>query len=337
MKHSYISPQVRRMHRWAGLLVVATLICGGIALFTAGRAQNWFSPGVTVRILMPESGLFGLSAGARVEIFGTDAGSIRSVVIRAHEQSYAEADIRRDFLPFLRDDSRAVIRRQFGVAGAAYLEITQGSGAPLDPEYLVIEASADRAPTETLETIIDELRSEALPILAEIKRATTVYADLGEQLQNPQGSLQQLLANLNSLTQRIDDGQGTLGRLLTDDSLYTDVQTITRNLGQRIEQTDPILTDAQTISANIARLTTSLEQEADTLPLLLNNLADASSELPALSWQLQATLQQMEALLQQLRGHWLLGGSSDAAPQDLGQTHRLPPWNVPELQPTTAP
>ena len=51
---------------------------------------------------------------------------------------------------FVRSDSKATIRKTFGIAGDAYIEITRGFGQPLDWEYAVIEAVSDRKPTDTV-------------------------------------------------------------------------------------------------------------------------------------------------------------------------------------------
>ncbi|MFO1158984.1 MAG: hypothetical protein U1E60_09105 [Reyranellaceae bacterium] len=60
--------------------------------------------------------------------------------------------------PFIRR-SVVSIRRQFGMAGAAFIDISRGTGPELDWSYAVIAASSDRAPTGTLGQMIDELRA----------------------------------------------------------------------------------------------------------------------------------------------------------------------------------
>ena len=68
-------------------------------------------------------------------------------------------------IPFVRRDSRAVIRKRFGVAGDSYLEISRGLSEPLDWEYAVIDASADRAPTDTIGDVLDEVRTKIFPVI----------------------------------------------------------------------------------------------------------------------------------------------------------------------------
>ena len=61
-----------------------------------------------------------------------------------NEKMHAEVRIDSEMAVFVRSDSKATIRRTFGSAGDAYLEITRGFGEPLDWEFAVINAVSDR-------------------------------------------------------------------------------------------------------------------------------------------------------------------------------------------------
>jgi len=60
---------------------------------------------------------------------------------------YAEADVDDQARAFIRRDSRALIRRRYGIAGAAFVEIGRGTGAELDWNYAMIPAVTERDPT----------------------------------------------------------------------------------------------------------------------------------------------------------------------------------------------
>ena len=172
-----------------------------------------------LRIVLPEQGLFGLAAGAPVEVLGTKAGEVKRIVIDPGQSFYAEADIDDAMRTFIRRDSRAFIRKQFGIAGAAYLEISRGQGEPLDWDFAVITAEVDRAPTENVGQLVEDLRAKVLPIIDQTNRAVTALADLAEQLRAPDGKLNQLLASTDQIVGNIARGDGVVGRLLTDDRL----------------------------------------------------------------------------------------------------------------------
>ena len=71
-----------------------------------------------------------------------------------------------------------VIRKQFGVAGAAYLDISRGAGESLDWEYAVLSAETDRAPTESLGEIITDLRNKIFPVIDETHQAIETFSQL---------------------------------------------------------------------------------------------------------------------------------------------------------------
>src|SRR6185295_546259 len=81
--------RTRYMDEWVGLLVlVSVAVFFGVAL-QAGVLRDWFKPVSTLRILLPEAGVAGLSVGADVEVLGTKAGTITRVVIDPSQQMYA--------------------------------------------------------------------------------------------------------------------------------------------------------------------------------------------------------------------------------------------------------
>jgi len=110
-----------------GLIVLAVLLFV-ISMLQANAVREWLHPSLELRLVLPDEGLFGLSKGARIEILGTPAGTVTDIVIDPDQKIHATARINPDMAPFVRRDSRAVIRKTFGVAGKSFLEITRGQG-----------------------------------------------------------------------------------------------------------------------------------------------------------------------------------------------------------------
>src|SRR5215468_7041800 len=143
------------------------LVCVGLfvaVLINAGLLKDWFQPSFTLRILLPDEGVSGLAPGAEVQVLGTRAGEVRRIVIDPNQRMHAVARVEDQMRPFIRRDSVVSIRRQFGVAGAAFIDISRGRGPELDWNYAVIAATTDRAPTDTIGERIDELRGKIFPI-----------------------------------------------------------------------------------------------------------------------------------------------------------------------------
>ena len=124
---------VRHTNEWVGLIVVLAALLFVGAVLEAGVLRDWFRPVSRLRILLPQSGVGGLAVGADIDVLGIRAGKVTRVVLNPN-QIYAEADIDQQAEAFIRRDSEAVIRRSFGIVGAAYVDITRGAGAPLLPK-----------------------------------------------------------------------------------------------------------------------------------------------------------------------------------------------------------
>ncbi len=336
-----------------GLFVLMTLLIFIAGLIYSGRVSEWFNPGETLRVLLPDDGLSGLTRGSTVEILGTKAGEVQEIVINPSEKIYAEVRIDREMALFVRSDSKATIRRIFGIAGDAYLEITRGFGKPLDWEFAVISAVSDRKPTDTVGELIDEIREKVFPVIDSAQKAIQAFLTVANELQDPDKGVQQLLANANSIADRIDRGEGTIGRLLTEDKLVRDMESLIAGLDAETRRIGPILDDLKTAMQNIADLSTrfnaysgdipeiarslqealasaevvlkDLGQTTPQLPKIVKNVRDATDTLPVFVLQVQQIMVELERLIKQLQSSWLLGGKT-------GQMHppneRISPLEV---------
>jgi phospholipid/cholesterol/gamma-HCH transport system substrate-binding protein len=342
----------RRERVLLGAGVLAALILFLLSLIQAEALREWLDPGETLKLVLPDEGLFGLAEGATVEVLGTPAGKILRIVIEPDQKIHAEARLSGSLLPFVRRDSRAIIRKTFGVAGESYVEITRGSGEAMDWDYAVLTAQADRAPTDSMGEILEDVRSRVIPILTQTERTMTSLADLTGRLADPAGDLQLVLGDLSALTNRIERGEGTLGRLLSDDSAARELEQLLSTANNAVTRLQPILVELQAtaaqmtllsksvnaqskdlpeISASVKSLLSSLDAvladlRATTpqLPQITRDIGASTANVPVLLGMTQQTLAELEALLRQLRNSWLLGGAGAAAPGG----GRLPPSEV---------
>ena len=127
--------QFRYASRRIGLFVLLALAVFVAAILQAGVLRGLLNPTANLRVIMPAEGLAGLARGSAVEVLGTRAGEVREIVINPTENFHAIVRIDKAMQPFIRSDSKVLIRKQFGIAGAAFLDITRGTGAELDWDY----------------------------------------------------------------------------------------------------------------------------------------------------------------------------------------------------------
>jgi phospholipid/cholesterol/gamma-HCH transport system substrate-binding protein len=313
--------RLRYTDEWVGFLVIVAVLIFLGAVLEAGVLRDWFRPVSHLRIVLPQTGVGGLAVGADVEVLGIHAGTVRRIVLNPDQQMYAEADIDQQADAFIRRDSQAVIRRRFGLAGAAFVDISRGTGVSLDWSYAVIDATTERAPTDTISGMIDEIRQKILPVLDDSKRTMDAVATLADNLQK---------------------GQGTLGRLLTDDTLAHQAEQTVATVQERIASLAPVIARlddaakqadtlvqivasskqgvpglirrADALLENLQSATRDIARATPRLPEIARNMAGGTADLPALLAQTQATVAELEQLLTQLRGLWLLGGGGSPPP-----------------------
>jgi len=317
--------RVRHTDAWVGLLVLAAAAVLIVAILEAGFLRDWFKPTSELRLILPTTGVAGLEVGADVEVLGTKAGIVRRIVLDPSQQMYALIEIDKQFTAFIRRDSAAIIRRRFGVAGAAFIDISRGTGEEIDWSYAVIEATTERAPTDSINAMIDEVRGKVFPILDNAGRATQALAEIMD---------------------RINRGEGNVGRLLVDQTLMQQAEATVESANQAVAGLNQLVAQLQQSAGDVNELTgksvpalmkragsvmselqavlKDLAQASTRMPAISRNIEGSTANLPTLLTQLQVTTQDLDRLVVQLRGWWLLGGGPPPQAEQFSPSQVLP-------------
>lgn len=271
------------------LVVLAALVTG---IILAGRAQEWFVPDYTLHLDFPPEGSLGLQKGAEVQILGTTVGTVNKIRVRDDGRMTGKLTVKGDFIRFVREDSQAIVKKKFGIAGDAFLEITQGRGAAHDPEQ-PLRAVKDTEITEIAQDILKRLQETVVPAVEE-------YTALAAELRSTNGPLMKLLANLQDITASLQRGEGSAGQLLRDPAV-----------AQEIER---ILVEVKRILADVKAATAQL-------PPVAARVGKETEDLPGLMVQTQETLREAERLIEGIQQHWLIRSYVPAPPS----TQLIPP------------
>jgi phospholipid/cholesterol/gamma-HCH transport system substrate-binding protein len=316
--------RLRNIDEWVGLLVVAAVVLFVGAALEAGVLRDWFRPVANLRIVLPKAGVGGLAVGADVEVLGIHAGEVRRIVIDPTQQMYAEADIDAQAQAFIRRDSKAVIRRRFGLAGAAFIDLSRGTGDALDWKFAVVDSSTERNPTEGIGSMVDQVRERVFPILDDTRRTTEALAAIAGRMQKGEGTAGRLLADdtlVRGLEQTVAMAQqqvADLGTILKRlDASMADVNVMSRAASSRDAGVPAILNHADKLLGNLQDVSHDLARSTPSLPQIARNVQGSTNDLPALLTQTQVTTAELERLLAQLRGSWLLGGGATETPARL--------------------
>jgi len=335
---TYQHSRFRYANQAVGVFVILTVIIFGAAFLFSGQVREWLEPGERIKVILPSDGLFGLSEGAEVEVLGTRAGKVLRIVINPDRKMHADVQIQSDMKPFVRRDSSATIRKRFGVAGDSFLDISRGFGEPLDWEFAVINATADRAPTESISEILDQVRTKVFPVIDDTRQAMHLILAVVEDLQDPEGDMQQLLVNLNTVSGKIARGEGVIGRLLAEEKMMDDFVTLVTGLNQSMARFDPLFDDLAATIGNVSEISAQINEQSKglpeitlklkellvsvqvvmkdlsrttpQLPRIAENVGQATDSVPVLLLQTQQVMAELELLVRQLQSHWLLGGSA---------------------------
>jgi phospholipid/cholesterol/gamma-HCH transport system substrate-binding protein len=316
--------RLRHTDEWVGLVVVlAVVFFLGISL-QAGVLRDWFRPVSKLRIVLPDAGVAGLSEGADVQVLGTRAGTVRRIVISPNQQMYAEAEIDDQARAFIRRDSKAVIRKSFGVAGAAFLDVSRGGGAPLDWSYAVIQATTERDPTESVGALIDQVREKVFPILDDAGRVTNALAEMMESIEKGQGNLGRLLKD-DSIAVNATEATAQARAATTElTATMRDVAALVKAASTGDSGVPALLKRTDATLASLQGAMKDLSQAARFTPKIAQNVEGGTENLGGLLTQTQQTARELELLLTQLRGLWLLGGGGPPAKEPA----RLPATDV---------
>jgi phospholipid/cholesterol/gamma-HCH transport system substrate-binding protein len=331
--------RLRRADQIAGLFVLA--IAGAVLAYAiyAGIAQGWFRPVERVRLALPPEGSMGLKRGSDVLVLGTSVGAVEDVSVDADGRMVARARVRADFLRFVREDSRAVVRQPLGL-GDTYVDIARGTGAPLRKDGLLATV-AERPPAAVLQETLEQFRSEALPALRELRTAVNEYAALAQALRDPQGDFQQTLAHAERLGASLSGSKSAAGRLLNDQQLGREVAAVLPRLSESLAQSQAILQDVRRATAELPQMMRTLGEETQRAPALVAEVQQTVGQmrivlqsmekslaqlprtvegtnrvldtLPGLMVQTQESLRQVERLTEAVQRSWLVRGYMDEA------------------------
>ena len=280
----------RRVNEITGtfvLVVVALLIA---ALVWTGHSQRWFKSRVTLRIILPEAGAAGIRQGSEVYFLGTLVGSVSDVVVDTTGRMEAQANIRRDFFRFVRADSSAVIKKKFGVAGDSFFEITRGQGQPLPEKNASIVCNEQFQ--SALEAAVEEIRRETVLALKKTSTGLDTWTTLGTNLMTTRERLDQLVGRVDNMAADVQAGKGTVGKWLTDPGTADELKTLLVKANHSVDELQVTLNNLQQASTNLPAISDAVGKEA--------------KDLPGLVLQTQVSMREVERLIEAMQRHWLV-------------------------------
>jgi hypothetical protein len=236
----------RHANEVAGVFVILAFVLLAAGVFFTGRSQGWFAQRITLFMEFdtPE-GTFGLQEGAAVQVRNTTAGRVAVLEPTEDGKIQAVLRIREQYRRFITVDATARIKRTFGVAGDAFVEIVPGTGALIE-EGGKLAVVKDEELLEMAQRILEELQGSVAPIFMHVET---------------------IISNTASILMQVEQGQGVVGALIADTELrdhtkgvVAQAEGVTQDARGLFGQTASLL-DNQVLA--IAERTVSVQRELE--------------------------------------------------------------------------
>jgi phospholipid/cholesterol/gamma-HCH transport system substrate-binding protein len=222
------------------VLISMALLTTLLFLMTKASGMSVFSRKIIVHVYFENSA--GLKKGGEVQLQGVTVGEVKDVRVvsdPAHKLTPVEAILKLDpkFLPNLRKDSRASLTT-IGVLGDTVIDINSqvATGPPLE--------DGDELKTLESPSITDVIKASQ-GTLESVNVILAKMDKIVDKLQNGDGSVGQLINNpdlynkavktvdeVNKLAVNLNSGKGSVGKLMNDDALYNHLNNTAAKLDQ---------------------------------------------------------------------------------------------------------
>lgn len=199
-----------------GILVTVSVIILTIVIVVLGQKANVFTRKYTLRTTL--SKVEGLTVGAPVWLAGVEVGNVREInFTELSKGGRIEVlfSINRNVMKLIREDSVAIITSK-GLLGDKIIYITVGSR-----EKKVVEPGG---------TLPSEEFTDFATVLEKLSSALSKLSDLSERIDAFTVELNKISHKADSVVSKIESGQGTLGKLISDEEIYDNLKSASKNI-----------------------------------------------------------------------------------------------------------
>jgi len=240
-----------------GIFMASALILFIVAVYLIGSKQNLFSSNTEVHASFKD--IRGLMSGNIVRFAGINIGSVNDIRIVADSSVIVTMTIRDAYTDFIYKNSAVQIGQE-GLMGGKIVLISSGdpaTGKVEDGDYLPV--------------------ADGLDIQAMIAQAT-------EMLDEGKGTV----ANLRSITGKVDSGDGDIGRLLNENYLTDALETATSSLNASLSELNQITAKINNGKGDLGKLVNDDSMTTE-MNKIMANLTSTTAKADSLVSQLHQT------------------------------------------------
>lgn len=206
MQDEYATPR-----RFAGIdrkvnlfLIAAVLVVLG-AIGLISYKQGAFVRHVSIYFYAAD--VFGINKGMAVKLFGLPVGSVKTMLF-SDRGVKVELSIVSDYLAHVPKGSRARLLRE-GYIGAANIQIVPSPDPPREAGAVVAGEVIEFLPNRGVAELIDELKNQVTPVLAQLHRAI-------EAVNHPESDFRKSATAARALLEQLPDTNREARKVLRD-------------------------------------------------------------------------------------------------------------------------
>jgi phospholipid/cholesterol/gamma-HCH transport system substrate-binding protein len=246
-----------------GLVVLATLILSGLALFAVGSRQ-WVSDAFHVRASFAD--VAGVEVGTRVQVQGVDAGEVESIELPAEPGGAVILHLRvaGKVRQLVRADSRVVITGETLFSGKIVRILPGSSNSAVVEDHALLAGQSGGELTDQVSSAavkLDKILTEVQSAMDKLHSGEGPLGAAATDLKQAAAKLNTVLGQADETMQGIQDGKGTLGKLLKDERLYGE-------LTKALTQVNELVQDVQEGKGSLGKLMNNTELYLEALKSL---------------------------------------------------------------------
>ena len=273
-----------------GLFLLIPLTILALTLLTVGVKRNLFSPKIDLQIYATTGE--GLSVGMPLLFSGFTIATVHSISLRGQEQIVLKTRIPKSYLQWVKVDSQ--MRQGVTLLGTSYIEVLGGSVSAITPEDNTLYILNQEDSLVDITKTISPLLRDAGDIISNIKEIT------GE-LSDQDSDFNQFIAGLGVIGQDLTAETGSIGYFVRSNEFRISVSNIVDNITKI----------TSTLDSTILALESIASDTAESAPVILSQIENASIYLTPILSEVDALLFESTILVDALQNSWLVSAPSN--------------------------
>jgi|WetSurMetagenome_2_1015567.scaffolds.fasta_scaffold00264_24 phospholipid/cholesterol/gamma-HCH transport system substrate-binding protein len=279
---------------FVGLFIAVPLIILPVFFTYTFFRSDWLAKWDFLYVKYETAG--GVAPNGAVTILGMNVGRIEDVSLDPRGFVNVKLKVKREYMGFVRRDSRARLQQKNVAIGDWEIDITRGN------------VSSPQA--RSGDTLASEIQA---PIARTLDQVTKTVE-----------TLQQIL-------QTVLEGKGTVGRLIKEDTLITAANAVARNANGLVLRAYATLGRVDTVLVKFAAVGEKGKGVADSIAavaskvgklvtdvnVLANSIQTAAKDLPAVMSRVQTDLSEVELIIKGLQENFLIKGIVNGQPDPM--------------------